>query len=499
MTSEVEVLPEAALSDRSLDERLPANGVDAMTGDYSVPLLSASEVAEIARGEEPDPVHALEASLYAARLRAGSRELIDDRSEAQLDEAGWGVIFAQGADPEIREALAELLDLRRDQANQNETLYREFRDETAYRRGQTKLDFLDEHGSGPGEVDPRIVPYYLLLVGSPEEIPFDFQYQLDMQHAVGRIWFETPEEYRSYARSVVAAESERPPARRPRDLALFGPSNPEDLFTHKTSPILVESFAQSLAPQQQDGWRVRKYQGPEATKQRLASLLGGGERPDLLLTATHGLCLPAEPRERQRALQGALICQEWPGPSWKGPLSPDWYFAANDVAGAADLQGMITLHFACYSGGTPQLDGFDWRPVGKRRVLAAEPFVAALPRRLMGHPGGGALAVAAHVDLVWHHSIWWRQRPWPRTLETVVRRLLKGERVGRAFEPLNLRYAELTTDLSNHRQQEKDGPLSGRDDGALADLWVALNDTRGFVVLGDPAVRLPATEAEAGS
>src|SRR5207244_3017951 len=170
--------------------------------------------------------------------------------------------------------------------------FQEFSGERGYHAGESKRAFLTSRGAAPsGAADPEALPYYLLLVGGPEAIPYPLQYQLDVQYAVGRICFDTPRQYAQYAHSVVAAERANP---RPRRAVLVGVANPDDRPTQASAVQLVQPLAdhlrdwQASQPEAQR-WTVQSTIGAEATKARFGSLLGGADTPALLFTASHGL------------------------------------------------------------------------------------------------------------------------------------------------------------------------------------------------------------------
>jgi hypothetical protein len=468
------------------------NGIDATSGEYLLPPVEDRDVAEAAQALVPGQV--ADAALRGRHHRVSERHYapkhgVDGRDLAQ---AGWAVVAAADADPAVLTALRPLLEHRQRQAGAvAERRYRVLAGEDGYRTGESKQDFQARFGVGPGPVDPDVLPYHLLLVGSPEEIPFDVQYQLDVQHSVGRLSFDSVDDYRRYAVSVLAAESSPLDGAGSRRLCAFAPRNAGDPATdasvsHLATP-LVEDLRASLG-----SWEIASLFDTDATKANLVSTLTGDQRPDVLFTASHGVGYPAG-HAAQRAGQGALLCQDWPGPG-KGPVRPEHLFAATDVRAAPDLDltGMVAVLFACFGAGTPVQDDFG-RARGERRTLSPTPFVAALPQALLGREGG-ALAVLGHVDRAWGCSFLW---PGAGSQTEVFRsslaRLADGEPVGSALEYMGDRHAEIATELARALEMIELGKRA--DHELLARLWTAYADARNFVVLGDPAVRLRQQQA----
>lgn len=463
------------------DDVLVLNGIDVDTGDYLVQGLPLAAVANALRGDPRPPPAIRELS----RRRKDDEDhfgVVYGRDPEDLASVGWGVIVPPDLDPAVEAALEPLLRLRQEQAGE---LYKRlvvFPDED-------KNDFLARHGMGPSVADPRRVPYYLLILGSPEQVPFEFQYQLGVSYAVGRLDLDGPDGCAAYAATVTDADRDpvRAPSAARRRVRLFGTRHPGDTPTALSSSRLVQPLTAELQAST-SAWEIGADVGADATRARLEDLLVGPEAPDLLFTAGHGLGGAAVPRD----LAGALLCQEWPGPlTAHGPVAEDEYLAAGQLPAGTAVRPRVVFSFACFGAGTPRV--FDQPGDALGAVPGPGPglssFTARLPQRLLGEPAGGALAFVGHVDRAWSCSFLWKGLAAQVTpFHSTMLALMDGVRLGAAMESLTSRYAEIATELALRMDGYR---RYGRalDDRDLVGLWTATHDARAYVVLGDPAVR----------
>ena len=322
-------------------------------------------------------------------------------------------------------------------------------------------------------------------------IPYEFQYALDLYWAVGRLWFDTPDEFRRYAESVVANEKAAT-VPTTRQIALFAPEHEFDaatqLFNRQVAQPLRDGQGKKPVPVgQRQNFKLQPFLADDAMKNDLARILRGdipGGAPSVLFSGGHGMAFD-NGDNRQPNAQGALVCQDW---DHTGAITADDWFAASDVPADAKVHGLIHFMFACYGGGVTEFDNFDQLNQQPRRI-AARPFLSKLPQAMLTHNAGGALAVLAHVERAWAYSFQ-SDKGGAQTqgFRDVLARLLNGDRIGQATDVFNVRWAALSTRLAELHVDMLNGvqvPLK-----TLGQFWVARDDARNFMIIGDPAVRL---------
>ncbi|MEM9599372.1 MAG: hypothetical protein AAGD06_34220, partial [Acidobacteriota bacterium] len=414
------------------------------------------------------------------------RGLPSDVDPHNLGETGWGIVCS--AEEEQRGVLWRLDELLRFRGDEAGDRYRlQIYGEASRGLGS---DFvyrtLEE---APGIIDPDKFPYYILIVGSPEQIPFSVQYALSVNHVVGRLYFEDPEDYGHYARAVVSAERDGIP--RQRRMGLFAVEKKDDAL-RQLSSHLVAPLVKTIP--EKTGWDLDQRRGDLGTADELRSLIVGdrGAAPAVLIAAAHGVAKRFGSADQQ-ARQGALSCLD------RALTEADFRrLKPQEVP----LHGLVATLVACFGAGVPQFGDYPHeRPYedgdGEGRkidVLATEleaqaraPFLARLPQRLLSL---GALAVLGHVGQGWTHSFLWFHRGrmmegWRSFVDAQVR-LLKGFRIGHAMLPLFQRAAQIGGHLTPMLEAVRNGLAV--DPVELGRHWTGYADARGYVLLGDPAV-----------
>jgi hypothetical protein len=397
-----------------------------------------------------------------------------------LEKAGWAVIFGASVDKDVRTKLSPLIEHRKKQVG-DDTLFKVLDPPGAK---QSAADWLKGLGTSLNVVDPsKGVPYYVLIVASPEDIPFEFQYELDLYWAVGRLWLESADAFERYAQSVIAYETQSKVSSS-RKIVLFAPDyNGKDngatkqMLTNLVNPLISNPVGKA------EKFKIQSFVGATATKSKLNDIFAGTDpegTPALLLTGSHGLLKLPTSKELADA-QGAIVCQDWPG----DPTPPldNTYYAGWDLPKDAKLHGMVHFLFDCYGVGWPRYDTYNSKP---NVEISPAPMMARLPQMLLGRENG-ALAVLGHIDRAWSYSYEADGQPMDQSFRDVLTKLMNGYRFGSATDQFNFRWAALSIPLSDTLQKMQ--VRRGLDQQA-AQQWIARDDARNYILHGDPAIKL---------
>jgi hypothetical protein len=482
--------------------------VNAATGQ-AYPPLPASSLPQLGgdlRGAGNRAARAVEAGHLAADYT------VQDPND--LTQAGWCVLFANDAQAAAEKAqLQPLLDLRKKQVQDSSgRLFQIFEADKGVNPNQTAENWAMYRGvSLTAPVSPaKGVPYYILIVGGPERISFEFQQLLKMQWVVGRLAFDDIADYGRYAQSVVEYESPGFQPFQRKNAAIWVTRNGDPATATLSGTICPEFTNKDNALGSQSGFTLDAFThdnaaaDKQATKEQLKNILRGNIEngpPALFFTGSHGADFSGSDEATQRQRIGSLYTQEWIYGT--APPGENDLFSATDIPDDAQLQGSMAFLFACYGGGCPAIDSYFLNQDGSPRQIAPAPMVAKLPQALLSR---GVLAVIAHADMAWSYIFEDASgTPQVQGLRTPLEWLMQGRRAGFAADSLSLAWSTLSAQLGlkfgsfalsaaaaalGAGGSASVSQLSTKDATDLANRTIARDDARNYIVLGDPAVRL---------
>lgn len=432
----------------------------------------------------------IKVKLLAADEPVDLRDWWDER-------VGWGLVMrdndalsesdrATGAD--VPEELRPLLEKRmgspilryRPDAG-GESLRRYYTDRSA----QSVMLSGSQRGTAPGRL-----PRYLLIYGSPTEVPWELQYLLNGPCYTDRLDL-TGEALSNYVTALVhnwsdaKVKSDQP--------VIWAVDKGQDDITFLMRYLIAEPLREALDKDTQVAGKARHVAGQDATVDKLATALKEMDAPPaMIVTTSHGMTGPIDNPEIMGHDLGLLVDanSELVRPqSLLDGWSPDgaiWYSHACCSAGSNSK--------TAYLGLVPQ------RSPVEQILLAVAGLgaqVAPFPRALLGAKRP-LRAFVGHVEPTFDWTIRNPESKQPLT-STLVQALYNHMYRARP-EPVGLAFSDVFTlvgQLFQQWSQAKEGALSAdaairqrNREVALRTQLTAL-DREACVILGDPTVALP--------
>ena len=417
----------------------------------------------------------------------------------------WGVIAPQGPEGDRLLALVRpLIEHRQAQQGDAVKVYRvpqKLTQDEAMRWKKREFD------SG---ADLNIeVPRYQLILGDLDQVPLALQQVQASDGYVGRLAFDKEEDYGAYIDKLLRWER-----------AAAGVTKPDSLFftVHDGTAATAVGHRALVAPgvevvrkRQQSGQypanEILEFGDPVTPSPDELLARAGHPDPGVLFTLSHGEGAPRggwRSPEEQRRRQGAMS------------FGREGKITGEELRSRPFMPGGVWFMLACYGAGTPDASAYKhWLAAlaaagqfrGKPEAVLAglpgpndRPFTAALPQAVLANPDG-PLAFMGHIDLAWTYSFQELDSGAtnrPARYMAIMRSILKRDRVGVSMRELLRFFDQTNVELTSLYDQEARERSAGRpvqvDAARQGHLWMLRQDLAAYVLLGDPAARLPHAE-----
>lgn len=480
-----------------------------MTTDLHLLLANADDGESTLPDGVPDGT--LEGAAAPLRLPDPGYLRDHGRDPNDLRAQRWGLIVPEGELGRRREALVRpLIEARCEQQGGHAVrVYRvPPRMDAAAASSWHREVYLDE------AVTESQRPFYQLILGDLDEVPLALQQVQMVDGAAGRIAFADDSGYEAYVDKLLRWERQPAPIERARSL-FFTAHDGTAATAHGYQNLVVPAIAAAQderAAGEYDAKDIIEIGTPhkEPDRDGLLAALQATD-PAVLFSVSHGAGPPRggwASMAEQRRRQGAMCLGR------RGTLTGE------DIAAGPVLPGGIWFMLACFGAGTPdgsvyrlwieQLKQLGRYPGPIDRVLRGlpgpeePPFISHLARSLLANPDG-PIGVIGHVDLAWTYSYMELDssrgpRKRVRHFLSLLSHALRRVRVGLAHRELaSCALAAETELLTIYDKQAHGMALAPAERRRLAHLWMLRQDLMGYILLGDPAARLPIMPASTGA
>ena len=401
---------------------------------------------------------------------------------------GWGIVTAEtrgASDADLaagNDLPAPIQSLRHDRGDAPIFRYREG-GEQRFRLLRNYAEQIDVAvGQSPLGVSRECIPYYLLICGLPDQVPWELQYVLNAHYAVGRLPLSGSEleNYVNALRSDWKASGTDV-----RRALIWAVNQGGDDITSLMRDVIADTIYNKLSQDKDLNGGVQFLDGAGAAT--AAGLVKGlsNSKPAVVITTSHGQTYPLDNVETLRNQLGLLVDQNYASVQvsdllhdWQ-PSGAVWYAHACCSAGASAQ--------TTFAGLTEEGSEVDRILKGVAQVGNG---VAPLPRALLG-AANPLRAFIGHIEPTFDWTL--RNPDTNQSLTSTLQDALYNELyqpspVGFAFRRWYERLASLFA--AYDQEMLAFGRGSNTRAAMLKDL-LAARDVQSTVLLGDPAATLP--------